>query len=82
MKTSAKKLPVWGKLIIVFAIILAVLGAFLLGIRVYFRASVSKYYKNSDKGFVIPDLNGGFIPQGIDYAEDEGYFYLTGYRSK
>ncbi len=30
MKTSAKKLPVWGKLIIVFAIILAVLGAFLL----------------------------------------------------
>ena len=82
MKTSAKKLPGWGKLIIVFAIILAVLGAFLLGIRVYFRASVSKYYKNSDKGFVIPYLNGGFIPQGIDYAEDEGYFYLTGYRSK
>ena len=82
MKNSAKKIPVWGKIIIVFAVILAVLGMLLLGIRVYFRASVSKYYKNSDKGFVIPDLKSGFIPQGIDYAEDEGYFYITGYRSK
>lgn len=82
MEKSAKKLPVWGKIVIVFAVILAVLGAFLLGIRVYFRANVSKYYKNSEKGFVIPELSSGFIPQGIDYSEDDGCFYITGYRSK
>lgn len=82
MEKSAKKLPVWGKIVIVVAIVLAVLGAFLLGIRVYFRASVSKYYKNSEKGFVIPEIGSGFIPQGIDYSEDDGYFYITGYRSK
>lgn len=82
MKNAVKKLPTWAKIVMVFVIILSILCAVVLGARVYFRASVSQYYKNSEKSFVIPEINSGFVPQGIDYAEDEGYFYITGYSSK
>ena len=58
-------------------LILIFFVALLLG-RLYFRLPVSDYYKASEKGFEIPGLNDGFVPQGLDY-DGQGYFWTTGY---
>ena len=62
----------------VVAVLLLIFG----GIRVYFRAPVSDYYSASQKAFVIPDLNAGFVPQGFYYDQEKGNYLISGYSSK
>lgn len=47
----------------------------------YFRLSVSDYYKNSEKAFVIPALNDGYVPQGFCFDERSSSFVMTGFMS-
>lgn len=58
-------------------IVLAVLTV--LGARIYFRFPVREYYKNSEKAFKIPSVNGGYVQQGLAYFD--GVFYITAYRT-
>ena len=37
------------------------------------------YISNSQTAFSIPDINKGFIPQGIDYDPESDNFFVTGY---
>lgn len=61
--------------------ILAVLVAMvLLGARLYFRIPVRDYYRDSEHGFIIPDLGRGFVAQGITYDEQSGRFLVNGYQ--
>lgn len=62
----------------VVAVLLLIFG----GIRVYFRAPVSGYYSASEKAFVIPDINAGFVPQGLYYDQEKGNYLISGYSSK
>jgi len=59
--------------------VLIFLIVFFTGVRLYFRLPVSDYYKASDKGYKIPGLSDGFIPQGLDYSETDNMFFITGY---
>lgn len=59
--------------------IVAIVVVFILAVRIYFRAPVYSYYRESIKAFVIPESNNGYIAQGISYDKTSGNFYLTGY---
>lgn len=79
---AAKKMPKPLKIVlIVLAVLLALVLLFLGGVRLYFRLPVSDYYKNSEKAFVIPEINSGMIQQGLAYVEDDDLFLITGYKS-
>ncbi|MBR2759901.1 MAG: hypothetical protein IKD66_01915 [Solobacterium sp.] len=43
------------------------------------REVVSREYKDAEAAFAYPDLNTGFIPQGIDYDETIDAYFLSGY---
>ncbi len=79
METTKKTKAWWVKLLIIFGCIVAFFGVVLLGGRIYFRAPVGNYYERSEKGFEIPELSNGFVPQGLDYHEETDYFLMTGY---
>ncbi|MBE6547170.1 MAG: hypothetical protein E7668_07040 [Ruminococcaceae bacterium] len=74
-------MPKWAKAVcVILAILIGVIAAVLLGVRAYFRLSVSDYYRASEKGFRIPGLSDGFIPQGLAYEESRQLFLVTGYQ--
>lgn len=78
MKTEKKaRLKKRIKSILIGIVVFLIL--FLVGVNIFFRARVSDYYKCSERTFKIPDISKGFIPQGLDYDEFSGDFYLTGY---
>ncbi|MCR5189573.1 MAG: hypothetical protein K6C97_11615 [Treponema sp.] len=66
-------------LLIIVISLVALFLILLIGMRIYFRAPVSSFYKVSDKAFVIPGTNKGFVSQGLTYSEKDNNFYLTGY---
>ncbi|MBR4145513.1 MAG: hypothetical protein IKU06_08660, partial [Lachnospiraceae bacterium] len=74
-----KKKSLSKKLLKAFIILLAVVVVILLGARLYFRIPVSEYYSHSEKEFTIPDINSGFIAQGLTYDERSDCFFMTGY---
>lgn len=50
-----------------------------IGARIYFRSSLRTYYKDSHRAFLIPDLNDGFVPQGICYDGRMDALFIAGY---
>ena len=74
-----KKKSLSKKLLKAFIILLAVVVVILLGARLYFRTPVSEYYSHSEKEFTIPDINSGFIAQGLTYDDRSDCFFMTGY---
>ncbi len=75
------KMKLWVKLTIIFSSIIVGLGA-VLGIAILcFRLPVNAYYKASEKAFVIPEINDGYVPQGFHYVEEDEQFVMSGYMS-
>ena len=67
---------------VLLIILISLITLFLLcvlGLRLYFRMPVRSFYKVSDKEFVIPGTNKGFVAQGLTYSENDKNFYMTGY---
>ena len=79
MEKAKRKLPWWGIVFIVIAGLAVLFGLVVAGLNIYMRGSVSDYYKASEKTFVIPDADNGFIAQGIAYEDNYGCFLVTGY---
>ncbi len=77
-KTAKKKNPI-RVLLIVLACVAGFVALVLLAARIYFRAPVHAYYRQSEKAFVIPGLSDGFIAQGISYDDRTDCFFVTGY---
>lgn len=65
-------------IIILISLILFV-AVVLIAARCYFRIPVSDYYRASEKAFIIPGTNDGFIAQGIEYDSEHQFFIVTGY---
>lgn len=80
--TEKKRLAGWKILLIVIASVIVFILLFMLGVRAYFRLPVGDYYKASEKTFVIPGTNGGYIAQGIEYDSENDRFLCTGYMNK
>ncbi len=82
MKTkSCKKTFFWLKFGIAVCSIFLLLSVIACGFIGYLTFSVKEYYSYSQKTFIFPELNDGFIPQGIDYDSRSDCFFLDGYNS-
>ncbi len=81
MVYTRRRLPWWGVLIVIALAITLLFGLIVLVFNYLFRWSVSEYYRDSEKAFVIPAINDGFIAQGIAYDERSGCFLVTGYQN-
>ena len=67
-----KKMKSLTKIAVIFLSVILFIGL-IFGCAIgYFRLSVSDYYKNSEKAFVIPALNDGYVPQGFCFDERSG----------
>ncbi len=74
-----RKMKLWLKLTIIFSSIIFAFGV-ILGCAIdYFRLPVLNYYKASDKAFVIPEYNSGYVAQGICFDQGSDTFILSGY---
>ncbi len=49
----------------------------LMTVNAVFQAVYSDFYKNSVRGFKIPGLDSGFVPQGVE--ETDGSILISGY---
>jgi hypothetical protein len=54
----------------------------LAGIRAGFTVAYFSFYTNSREEFTIPGLNANFVPQGLDYVEENSVYLTCGYSSK
>ena len=77
--TGTEKKPLIRKILKVLIILFIVIDVILIGGILYLRLPVSDYYSHSEKGFLIPDINDGFVAQGLAYDERSGCFFVTGY---
>ena len=77
--TAAEKKPLIRKILKVFIILFIVVDVLLIGGIIYLKLPVSDYYSHSEKGFLIPDINDGFVAQGLAYDERSDCFFITGY---
>lgn len=66
-----------GRILLIICIICLVV---VVGARIYFRGSSFDYYKASRKAFVIPELNKGFVAQGLCYDDKAKDFLVAGYK--
>ena len=69
IKTAAKLFSV-----IIFTALL-VFGAVILGLRIKHQ----HFYGSAFKEFEVLGLSGGFVPQGLDYCEEQSVFLISGY---
>jgi len=60
--------------IVLLSLVLIIVG----GINILFRVNYSSFYKTAQRGFKIPDLGSGFIPQGLTDLDGEN-FLICGY---
>lgn len=78
-KKTSKKSMLPRILLSILIIICVLVAVIIVGARIYFRSPAEDYYAHSKKAFKIPEINNGFIPQGLAYNEADGYFLTTGY---
>lgn len=71
-----KKKHLWLKIPIIALLVLLLIFA---ALRCYFRLPVADYYAASQKSFMIPGTNDGFVAQGIEFDEADSRFLVTGY---
>ena len=76
--TNNKK---WLKITSIVLNIALLIGIIFSGAILYFRLPASDYYSASEKAFEIPEIDEGYIPQGIHYDDDSQTFILSGYNS-
>lgn len=79
MKENKKTPKIVKALLIVLLILCVLVVSIVIGARIYFRSPAKEYYSHSEKAFKIPDINNGFIPQGLAYNSDDNFFLMTGY---
>ena len=75
---SAKR-PLWKRIIYVILIILIVAVLLFAGELLYIHLRSRSFFSVAEKAFQYPDLENGFIPQGIEYDSSTDCFFLCGY---
>lgn len=69
----------WSYLLWTLGVLALLVALVLLGARLYFRIPVRAYYQVSERGFIIPDCDRGFVAQGIAYDGQSERFLVDGY---
>lgn len=71
-----KVLKVIGKILLIIVIII---GLFIGGLNLFQRIGSKDFYKSAEKEFIIPGLSDGFVPCGISFDDNSGYYLISGY---
>jgi hypothetical protein len=66
----------------VIVVIVCVIAILLAGIRAAFTIAYFSFYNSSREEFTIPGLSDNFVPQGLDYVEENDVYLSCGYSSK
>ena len=76
------KKPFWVTFvrIVLFILLAAILIAGGILLSIYLRSRT--YFANSEKAFLYPELDKGFIAQGIVHDKDEDVLIISGYKKK
>ena len=76
------KRPLWVKFVrfVLCFLLAALLIAVGILLSIYLRTRT--YFANSEKAFLYPELEEGYIAQGIAYDEDEDVLFICGYKKK
>lgn len=78
------KRPAWFKPVLIVCSIVLGISALLGGAIACFRLPVQSYYNASEVAFKIPDIDNGYVPQGMHYEkvdDNTAYYVLSGYMS-
>lgn len=65
----------------VIIVLILLMGLTIGGLNIYLHTSSSDFYKTDEKEFVIPGVHEGFVPQGIAFDENSGYYLISGFMS-
>ena len=76
---KVKNFKLLKKIAIILLSVLLGISVIFVGFIGYMRLPVGAYYSASTKAFEIPGLNGGFVPQGLHFVENEQTFIFSGY---
>ena len=79
MKDKTKKKSVLKTTAMIFCCVIATVLLAIFGFRAFFRLSVYPYYASSQKAFYIPDIDNGFVAQGLEYDGETDSFFVAGY---
>ena len=59
--------------------ILLLSAAAVIGGAMYYRSSLNDYFSNSSPVCRVPDIDSGFIPQGLAYDPSSDCLFISGY---
>ena len=70
------------QILVALAVFVAIILVAVLGFKLYDYIVAYDFYTNSEVAFATPGVNNSnFVPQGMDYVEDDKVFIFTGYMS-
>ncbi|MBR6478914.1 MAG: hypothetical protein IKT04_00190 [Clostridia bacterium] len=70
------------KAILTIILVLILLIAIAIGgLNIYLRTTNGEFFKTNEKEFIISGVNEGFVPQGVAFDENSGYYLVSGYMS-
>ena len=64
---------------VVIISIIVLLLLIVMGFNIYQHIKFSKFYRASEKAMLIPDINSGVTPQGLEYNKQDDTYYMCGY---
>lgn len=73
--SNSRKKRVIKFTVLICAILSIVYIIAIVGMRLYYQS----FFELSRKEFIIPALEDGFVPQGLDYYEEGNLFFISGY---
>lgn len=73
-RSRAKKIALW-----VLGIIVGLVLVVLVGFNIYIRMTYAAFYDQATEEFEIPGIHAGFICQDLDYYDEAGCWFFSGY---
>lgn len=79
---ATKGLPKPAKIVIVIAVILVCLVLLVVvGFNIYMRTTYSSFFDDAKQEFKLPGIDSGFIPQDLDFYDQDSVWLVSGYMS-
>ena len=72
----ALKILLW-----IIGAIVGLVVVIIAGLNIYVRIEYASFYEEAQKEFRIPGIDSGFIPQDLDYIEEDDVWLFSGYVS-
>ena len=74
--SRGKKIALW-----IVGVVVGLVVVVLLGFNIYMRTTYASFFDKAQDEFAIPGTNAGFICQDLDYYDEGGCWFFSGYTS-